>query len=199
MSNILWSDKVNETLAELSGISKDHSAPKPKTVAEVAMEKVHREIAARMQQGLPQQSAGSDPFGYLCGYPVEDLIGTLPLSERYAALMEIIKMTNLSGVVVGGGGGGGGGVLGQPHYGGPAGPSNPTNPLYDHERMLCMRMRWRNVHDSPFENVYVYAAVGRKVFITIITKDMKAVTLDVDDDGLYPSDHLIAEIRTLGG
>lgn len=185
MSNLLWSDKVNETLAELSGVSKDHSAPKPKTVAEVAMEKVHREIAARMQQGLPQQSAGSDPFGYLCGYPVEDLIGTLPLSERHAALMEIIKMTNLSDAVVVVGG-----VLGQPPYGGP---------IYNHEHMLCMRMRWRNVHDSPFENVHVYAAVGRKVFITIITKDMKAVTLDVDDDGLYPSDHLIAQIRTLGG
>ena len=196
MSSLLWTNKVvDAALAQLGGAFKDHSAPKPKTVAEVAMEKVHREIVERVKRGHPQRSHGSDRFGYLCGYPVEDLVRTLPLSERHAALMEIMEMTNLSGV---GGVGGGGGVLGQPPYGGPAGPLSP-NPFYNHEHMLCMRMRWRNVHDSPFENVYVYAAVGRKVFITIITKDMKAVTLDVDDDGLYPSDHLIAQIRTLGG
>ena len=196
MSNLLWSDKVNETLAELSGISKNNSTLKIKTPTEVVMEKVHREIAARMQRGLPRQSAGSDRFGYLYGYPVEDLLGTLSPSERQAALMEIMKMANLSGGV--GGGAGGAGVLGQQPFAIPPGANNPA-PLYNHEHVLCMRMRWRNVHDSPFENVYVYAAVGRKVFITIITKDMKAVTLDVDDDGLYPSDHLIAQIRTLGG
>lgn len=198
MSNLLWSDKVNETLAELSGISKNNSTLKIKTPTEVVMEKIHHEIEARLPRGLPQQSHGSDRFGYLCGYPVEDLVGTLPLSEQHAALMEIMKMANLSGGV--GGGGGGAGVLGQQPFAIPPGANNPA-PLYNynHEHMLCMRMRWRNVHDSPFENVYVYAAVGRKVFITIITKDMKAVTLDVDDDGLYPSDHLIAQIRTLGG
>lgn len=70
---------------------------------------------------------------------------------------------------------------------------------YDHEHMLCVRMRWANANNTPFAHVHVYAVLGRKVFITIITKDMKSVVLEAEDDALFPSDHLIAEIRTLGG
>jgi len=77
--------------------------------------------------------------------------------------------------------------------------STAANVMFDHGRALAMRMRWGSCEDTPFERVHLHVVHGRKVFITVITKDLKAVTLDVEDDALYPSDHLIAELRTLGG
>ena len=182
--------KYKETIDLVNAINN----PPPPASPPTGFDLFKAEVSRKLTGGDPPDLGKYDPNGHYAGYAVSDVLLALPTSKRQEALLELRKMAVQGFPALGGGG-----VLGQPPYGGPAGPSNPTNPLYDHERMLCMRMRWRNVHNSPFENVCVYAAVGRKVFITIITKDMKAVTLDVDDDGLYPSDHLIAEIRTLGG
>lgn len=70
---------------------------------------------------------------------------------------------------------------------------------FNHIEALCMRMRWTNIFSTPFENLYVHVVPAKKVFVFIITKELKTVTLDVDDDALFPSDHLIAELRLLGG
>jgi len=123
-----------------------------------------------------------------CGHPLEDILDGIPVHRKPEALAEMRRVSGSIGAF------GGGGIT-FPAAQRQEQVSNPFN----HIEALCMRMRWANIFSTPFEDVYVHPVPSKKVFIFIITKDMKAVTLDVDDDALFPSDHLIAELRLLGG
>ena len=156
-----------------------------KVTLDAGMKKVHAEIMRRDVAGLRSKSNfTNDPYGYYSGYPVSDLIQPLSLDEKQLVLMELKKMPLIS----------------PP-------PSSPyvlegiqTHvPQPSHMDMLCMRMRWSSLQATPFENVYVFVVHAKRIFIHIITKDLKTVTLEADDDAIFPSDHLIAELRTLGG
>lgn len=93
----------------------------------------------------------------------------------------------------------GGGPAGGPNWGMAQGQASSLSKPFNHIEALCMRMRWANIFSTPFENVFIHVVPAKKVFIFIITKELKTVTLDIDDDALFPSDHLIAELRLLGG
>ena len=123
---------------------------------------------------------------------MEDILDGIPVHRKPETLAEMRRMSGSIGVL--GGGGGGGGNWGVT----PGQTSSVANP-FNHIEALCMRMRWVNLFSTPFENVFIHAVPAKKVFIFIITKELKTVTLDVDDDALFPSDHLIAELRLLGG
>jgi hypothetical protein len=126
-----------------------------------------------------------------CGHPLEDILDGIPVHRKPEALAEMRRMSSSIGAF---GGGNSGGIV----FPGQGQASSLAKP-FNHIEALCMRMRWANIFSTPFEDVYVHPVPSKKVFIFIITKELKTVTLDVDDDGLYPSDHLIAQIRTLGG
>lgn len=150
------------------------------------------ELAAKPPRAIPFGT----PAETFAGYPLEDILAGIPAHRKVEALTGIRKMAGRIGPL------GGGGVLssGSPLAPQAAGNKPPSPPnRFNYIDALCMRMRWANIHSTPFENVFLYVVPGKKIFIFIITKELKTVTLDVDDDALFPSDHLIAELRLLGG
>jgi len=128
------------------------------------------------------------------GHPLEDILDGIPAHRKIEAITEMRKMAGGIGAFGGGGGGGGGGIVFPT-----APPQQQVSHPFNHIDALCMRMRWANLFSTPFENVFIHVAPAKKIFIFIITKELKTVTLDIDDDALFPSDHLIAELRLLGG
>lgn len=138
------------------------------------------ELAAKPPRAIPFGT----PAETFAGYPLEDILAGIPAHRKVEALTGIRKMAGRIGPLA-------------PQAAGNKPPSPPNR--FNYIDALCMRMRWANIHSTPFENVFLYVVPGKKIFIFIITKELKTVTLDVDDDALFPSDHLIAELRLLGG
>ena len=126
-----------------------------------------------------------------CGHPLEDILDGIPVHRKLEALAEMRRMSGSIGV--------NGGPTSGASWGVAQGQTSSLAKPFNHIEALCMRMRWANIFSSPFENVFIHVVPAKKVFIFIITKELKTVTLDVDDDALFPSDHLIAELRLLGG
>ena len=176
--------KYKETIDLVNAIN----SPPPPASPPTGFDLFKAEVSRKLTGGDPPDLGKYDPNGHYAGYAVSDVLLALPTSKRQEALLELRKMAVQGFPALGGGGSGGSNTGGVPNV-----------VMFDHERALAMRMRWGSCADTPFEHVHVHAVHGRKVFITVITKDLKAVTLDVEDDALYPSDHLIAELRTLGG